>query len=107
MALAFKEEHCPTGDVGVDFERKAYKAFELKRGLASTFSPLSVGKALGAMRGGHRQGANQGDPLQQGGAFVIDRGGRIEYAYVSKRAGDHPTPEALLGALSSLGPKTA
>lgn len=102
MALAFREEYCPQGEVGVDAERRAYKAFELKRGLASTFSPLSVGKALGAMRGGHRQGANGGDPLQQGGAFVIDRGGRIHYSYVSKRAGDHPTPDSLLEALSSL-----
>ena len=37
--------------------------------------------------------------MQQGGVFVIGRGGRLLYQYVSREAGDHPDNRELLRAL--------
>jgi hypothetical protein len=44
----------------------------------------------------------QGDPWQQGGAFVLDTAGAIRFTHVSQRAGDHAPPEALLEALRAV-----
>jgi hypothetical protein len=99
MAAAFQAERCPGADVGVDPSLAAYRAFSLRRGLGATFSLRSVGSALGAFSKGHRQGAVEGDALQQGGAFVIGPEGEVLFAHVNQRAGDQVRPEALLAAL--------
>ena len=98
-ALDFRDsEHveCP---LYVDPELRAYAAAGLKRGLRSSFSPGVVLRGLRAIREGKRQGPTMGDPWQQGGVFVIRPGNRVEFAYISEEAGDHPSPAAILSAL--------
>lgn len=46
-----------------------------------------------------------GDPWQQGGVFIIRPGNRVDSAYISAEAGDHPSAEAILYALDKLGHK--
>ena len=40
-----------------------------------------------------------GDAWQQGGALVVQPGGKVTFRYVSLGPGDHPRPAALLAAL--------
>lgn len=51
-------------------------------------------RAAGA---GFRQGRVMGDPMQQGGVFIIRPGGELAFSYVSKHAGDHPEAEEVVG----------
>lgn len=82
-----------------DPEGTSYASAGLRRGLSSTFSLRVLGKGLQAYRQGYRQTSVRGDPVQQGGAFVIGRGGELRYQFVSQHAGDHPGLAALLAAL--------
>jgi hypothetical protein len=54
---------------------------------------------------GKRQGATMGDPWQQGGVFILRPGNRVDFAYISKEAGDHPSVEAIISALDKVGQK--
>lgn len=98
QARAFQAEQHVTLPLYVDPSRRTFAAFAMKRGLAATLGPASILNAVRALAGGHRQGAVQGNPWQQGGAVVVLPDGRTIYQYVSKRAGDHPPAEALLDA---------
>jgi hypothetical protein len=99
QAADFRDERGLDFPLFVDPELVAYRTAGLRRGLASSLSPKVLAHGLRALRGGHFQGATQGDPWQQGGAFVITPDDRVHYTHVSQEAGDHPDPEALLGAL--------
>lgn len=104
-ALDFRDsEHveCP---LYVDPELRAYAAAGLKRGLRSSFSPGVVLRGLRAIREGKRQGPTMGDPWQQGGVFVIRPGNRVEFAYISEEAGDHPSSAEILSALDRASSK--
>ena len=79
--------------------RRAHKTAGLLRNIVSTFNPFFVKAAGRAMMAGHRQGRVQGDPWQQGGAFVFAPGDEVLFAQVSKAAGDHADPADLLAAL--------
>ena len=48
---------------------------------------------------GFRQGKTAGDAWQQGGALVVQPGGKVTFRYVSLGPGDHPGPTTLLAAL--------
>jgi hypothetical protein len=78
---------------------RSFDAAGLKRGLISTLKPKVALAAVTALREGFSQTATEGNVLQQGGAFVLDRGGAQRFAFVSDAAGDHPDPEALVAAL--------
>jgi peroxiredoxin len=82
-----------------DPRRLSYQAAGLRRGLASTLGPSVFGNAWRALREGHRQRHTQGDPWQQGGAFVIAPDHRLLYLQRSETGGDHADPQALLNAL--------
>jgi hypothetical protein len=56
-----------------------------------------------AFREGKRQGATMGDPWQQGGVFIIRPGNRVDFSYISKEAGDHPSADAIIAALEKIG----
>lgn len=104
MARAFQAEFSPGASVAVDPQLRAQAAFQLRRSVVATFSPGAVVGAVRAFSQGYRQAAVQGDAWQQGGAFVIDTAGRIAWAHVARHAGDHASPEELLGALAALEP---
>ncbi len=100
QAKAFQDEHPIDAELLVDPRLEAYAAAGLKRSLVSTLANLKTLKhGRRAMKAGHRQGKVQGDPWQQGGAFVISPDHHIHFAHTSGEAGDHVDPQALLGAL--------
>jgi peroxiredoxin len=78
---------------------ESYRLAGLRHGLGSSMSPRVALHAVAALRQGFRQHRTQGDPVQQGGVFVIAKGGGLLYQYVSREAGDHPDNADLLRAL--------
>lgn len=53
--------------------------------------------AIRALLAGYRPGAVRGDIMQLGGALVVDTDGRFLFCFSSRKAGDHPSIEQLLG----------
>jgi peroxiredoxin len=104
-AIDFRDSEHVESPLYVDPELRAYAAAGLKRGLRSSLSPGVVLRGMRALREGKRQGATLGDPWQQGGVFLIRPGNRVEFAYVSEEAGDHPAVETILAALDKAGGK--
>jgi peroxiredoxin len=99
-ARRFAEEQVLGCPLLTDPTVESYRAAGLRSGLRSGLSPGVLLRAARALRAGFRQGETLGPTMQQGGAFVIDRGGGELYAHVSHQAGDHPAPEDLLAALT-------
>jgi AhpC/TSA antioxidant enzyme len=100
FAQAFKDEREITCPLYVDTKLEAYRALEMKRGLASTLGSLKTWKnTIRAMKGGFRQGMTRGDAWQLGGVLVVLPGGVIAYRHLSEAAGDHPPLEKALQAL--------
>ncbi|RYG40036.1 hypothetical protein EON79_23280, partial [bacterium] len=87
-----------------DPNRVLYEAFGLTRGtLTQILKPKAFGRGLSAMRAGLRQGLPTSDPMQLGGAFVVDREGCVAWEYRSQDQSDNPTAEAILEALARAG----
>ena len=99
QARAFRDEQRVDFPLLVDPGLKAYKAAGLKRSALATLNPVAALRAVKSMSHGFRQGANAGDPWQQGGAFVIGPSGDVRLAFVSSGAGDHPDGKDLVAAL--------
>lgn len=98
MAKAFQEDFKVTAPVYTDPSLGAYRALGFRKG-GSVLKALKA--APRALFGGHLQGRVQGDAMQLGGVFVVDRGGQVLYEHKSDAAGDHPPNDAILAALSS------
>lgn len=99
QAAGFRKDQHIDFPLLVDPGLKAYEAAGLKRGLLTVLSPGVLARGFTTLRHGFTQGSTQGDPWQQGGAFVVAAGGEVRYAFVSDAAGHHPPPEELLAAL--------
>lgn len=99
QAAAFAKERDLEFPLLTDPRRASYRAAGLKRGIASTFRPGVAKSAVRAMASGHVQGSVQGDPWQQGGAFVLGPDGTVHFAYVSREGGDHPDPIDLVAGV--------
>ena len=99
QAKAFRDERDLPFELYTDPGLRAYEAAGLRRTVASTFNPSFVANAVRALGSGHRQGLVQGDPWQQGGAFVLAPGDRVLFEQVSSAAGDHADPRDLLAAV--------
>jgi peroxiredoxin len=99
MAAAFRKDFGVEVPLLVDPGLKAYGAAGLKRGFFTVMNPAVLARGARTMAHGFKQGSMQGDAFQQGGAFVIDKGGAVRYAFVSDGAGHHPPPEELVAAL--------
>jgi hypothetical protein len=98
----FRETTGYAGALYTDPSLEVYKAAGLKRGVFKVLSPRAGLAALGALKGGFRQGRTQGDALQQGGTLVIDRRGDVLWAHVDDFAGDHANPDEILRALDNV-----
>jgi peroxiredoxin len=88
-----------------DESHQAYAVYGLgKASTASLLSPGMLRAAVGAYRGGHRQGSDTagGDVMMLPGTFVVDRAGIVRYAYYSVHAGDHPEVAELISALRQI-----
>jgi len=87
-----------------DMDRAAYRAFGLERAAWSTFLRPKVlwGYLHGMVRGYGFKTPYQGeDTLQLGGDFVLDRLGRVLFAYPSADPTDRPRLASILEALRS------
>ena len=89
------------GEMVVDPSLKAYRAFDLERGMLRTLGPASLLKGIGAMKNGFSQGSAEGDLWQQGGLFVIGPGDRIDFAHRDRFAGDHADLGQAVAALKT------
>jgi hypothetical protein len=101
-AIDFRDSEHVESPLYVDPELQAYAAAGLKRGLRSSLAPSVIFRGIRAFIEGERQGAIMGDPWQQGGVFIIRPGNRVEFAYISEEAGDHPSSEAIISALDKV-----
>ncbi|HYR70601.1 MAG TPA: peroxiredoxin-like family protein [Candidatus Acidoferrum sp.] len=97
----FREATGYKGALFVDPALRAFKTAGLVHGWASTYHPLAVLKGMRAMAQGFRQGARQGDVVQQGGTFVLGPGDRVRYEWRDRYAGDNPDLDEVLEALPS------
>jgi peroxiredoxin len=102
-AIDFRNTESVESPLYVDPELRAYAAAGLKRGLRSSLSPAVVLRGVRAFVEGKRQAATMGDPWQQGGVFIIRPGNRVDFAYVSQEAGDHPPVESIIAVLDTIG----
>ena len=100
FAKAFRQD-MGLGDVPIrcDVDLRSYALAGFTRGVLATLNPRAALNYVRALRSGQRQHRLQGDALQQGGALVVTRDGVIAYRFVSKAAGDHPPPAAMIDAL--------
>lgn len=99
QAARFQQEQEIDFPLLTDPDLEAYEAAGLRKDLASTFRLGVVKNAFRALKSGQRQGAVQGDPWQQGGAFVITPEDEVLFAYISREGGDHPDPRDLVASL--------
>ena len=95
----FRETTGWRGPLYTDPSLEVYKAAGLKRGVLKTLNARAAIKALGALRGGNRQGRTQGDEWQQGGVLVIAPGGDVLWSQVSEYAGDNAAVDDIVAAV--------
>ncbi len=84
-----------------DAERQSYRIAGMRKDLFSTVNPKIIGYLWRSLKGGNRQGRVQGAPFQQGGAMVVQTGGKLLFQFVSSAAGDNVDPEQMLAAIDS------
>ena len=70
-----------TGEMYVNQDLSAYRAFRLQRGLLKTLGPASLIQGIRAMKNGFRQGRTDGDLWQQGGVFVLGPGNELIFQH--------------------------
>lgn len=97
-ARRFVEKLPFTGEMYVNRNLSAYRAFGLERGLWKTLGPASIIRGIRAMMDGFRQGRTDGDLWQQGGVFVLGPGSQILFEHRNVFAGDHADLDAVLRA---------
>ena len=95
----FEEDFGIETPVFTDSTGEAYRTVGAKRGFFSGANPLTTLASLRAFASGYRQSGTRGDRYQQGGVFVIGPDGSMPYRYLSRYAGDHPAPQAVVAAL--------
>ncbi len=84
-------------------KRTAYAAYGLAVGGAKAFlNPASARTFLRSFASGAGSGRPVGDPRELGGAFVVDRRGKICLAHPARFAGDTPTVDDLLAAVAAV-----
>ena len=85
-----------------DETRAVYHAYGLQRGSWWRVWGLNSARAYSRLlRQGRRLERPTGDTLQLGGDFVVDRDGRLAYAYRSTGPDDRPSVDDLLDAVRS------
>ena len=102
QARWFVEDFAVTTPVFANPALELYRAVGARRGIALRRLPSLVRSSFRAMRKGYFQTRVLGDGNQHGGTFVVARGGAVVYHHLSRDAGDHPPPEAVVAALEGL-----
>jgi len=101
MAKAFVESQNFKGDFYVDQKLNIYKALNCKRGIGATLGLKALGSVKTAIAEGYRQGATQGDGLQQGGVFIMSLTEGILWQHLEEFAGNHPDLEKVVAEARS------
>lgn len=97
-ARNFADEVGFAGEMYVNRDLAAYRAFGLERSLWKTLGPASMIRGIRAMMDGFRQRRTDGDLWQQGGVFVLGPGETLLFQHRNAFAGDHADLEAVLAA---------
>jgi peroxiredoxin len=85
-----------------DETRAVYHSYGLVRGpWWRIWSWRTLRAIVRLRRAGHRIHRPTEDTRQLGGDFVIDRGGRVAYAYRSRRPDDRPAVDDLVAAVGA------
>jgi len=98
-ARRFAEEFHFAGEMYVNRDLSAYRAFGLPRGVTKTLGLSSLIRGVGTMKEGFRQGPSAGDLWQQGGLFVLGPGEKMVFAHQDRFAGDHADLDKMLEKL--------
>ncbi len=85
-----------------DPDKEAYQALSLLHGMGGLKGLGMVTSGLRAWRAGHRQSRLQGDPLQQGGVFVIAPGGAARDERRGTGAGDDAEIESVVQGVQGI-----
>ena len=94
----FRETTGYEGPLYTDPSLAVYRAAELRSGLRTVLTPGALGRTVGALRRGFRQGRTQGHALQQGGVLVVGRDGRVLWHHISSGPGDNATAAEIIAA---------
>jgi len=89
-------------DVVTDPSLEAFRAAGLLRSAWATFGPRAIVDYVRAMGAGFVPRKVAGDLLQQGGALVVDAGGRVVFHRASKSLSDHADGSDLVDAALAL-----
>ena len=104
QARAFRDRHTLAMPLFTDPDRQAFRALAMRSGAGTILNLSVIARSLAALKAGFRQSRVAGDPFQLGGVVVIGADGLERYRYVSRFAGDHPDPAAILRHCRSVGP---
>ena len=99
-ARAFRQELALDVPLLTDPSRQAYRVLGLPRSRSSVFNLRSLRHSLAARRRGFRQTRVAGDAFQQGGLIIVATGGVEVYRFISRSAGEHPSPDVVMRALA-------
>ena len=100
---AFRHSTRFDGQLLTDPTLLVFRAARLAYGWTRTLHPRAMLKGIRAYANGFRQGARRGNPVQQGGTFVLGPGEQVSFEWRDRFAGDHPEMRDVLAALGSLG----
>jgi len=96
MAKNFAEEWKFGGELYVDPSLEVYKALNCARGVKQMLSLKALKEVKKALGEGYSSGMTQGDGLQLGGCFVLDKQCEVEWQHLEKYMGDHADLEEVL-----------
>ena len=99
QAKAFVEKFGFTGEIYVNQDLSAYRAFKLVRGIYRSLGPASILRGIGAIKDGFRQSSSAGDHWQQGGVFLLGPGEKLIFEHRDQFAGDLANLDQVLAAI--------
>ena len=85
----------------------AFRAAGLARSVWATYGPRAVADYVRALGSGFVSRKLAGDLYQQGGALVVDAGGRVVFHRVARSLGDHADAADLVDAVLSLAARAS
>ncbi len=97
------EEVCSIFRLLLDHEKAVYHTYGLDRSFLRTWNLKIVWSYVKMMRAGRKWRGIQGDSMQMGGDFIIDKEGSVRLAYRSHDPTDRPPIEQLLNVLRQIG----
>jgi hypothetical protein len=102
--VRYQEYHKWPLPILADPQRDAYRSFALPRlSWRRVFAPATLRLYAQLLwRRKHLENYGREDTYQGGGDFLIDRGGRILFAYRSREPADRPSPTRLLQEIDAI-----